>query len=220
MSGVALFQAHKRFAAFLSICLFAINSAAAKPGMQTHEEKEIMHQPEPTQPGYGDEIDMHIRFLLDPFGDEPHRRQHDASVRFLVAHSDQAYPRLLSSLRANPTGLNAPPIIEVLPLFHRPESIPLLKKILFLDADQPSEVAGKALGYIPEEAAKAALLAGLASENPHIVSAAADGLLLRGDHSVCEELKRKLNIHDSIARDHVRQAITRLGCPAAVNPTE
>lgn len=167
---------------------------------------------QPSQSKPGDEIDMHIGFLLDPFGDEPHRRQHDASVRFLVAHSDEAYPRLVNALRSNPTALNAPAIIEVLPLFHRAESIPLLKDIMFLDADQPSEVAGKALGYIPDEAARSALLDGLASENSHIISAAADGLMLRGDRSACPELKRRLAIKDSTARDHVQQAITKLGC--------
>src|SRR5262245_21746091 len=93
------------------------------------------------------ELEKNLRFLLDPFGDEPHRRQREQSIAYLVAHAAEAYPRLLAALAANPTALDAPSIIEVLPLFNRPESVPLLEDTLARAGGTVVAAAGEALGW-------------------------------------------------------------------------
>lgn len=163
-------------------------------------------------PAPGDDIELHLQFLMDPFGDEPHRRQREISVHYLLAHADRAYPRLVQALKANPAALNSPSIIEVLPLFARADSVPLLEAIMNRSIEQVSGVAGQALGRHPDASAKDALLRGLASSLPDVMAAAADGLMVRGDSSVCSDLKTLLGHKNSIVRYHVVQASYKLGC--------
>jgi len=160
----------------------------------------------------GDSIELHLRFLLDPFGDEPHLRQRERSVQYLLAHADESYHRLLRALQANPTALNAPAIIEVLPLFNREESIPVLEEIMLRGAEQVSGVAGQALGRHAGPAAREALLRGLGSSLQETAAAAADGLMVRGDSSVCSALKNHFAHVNRIVRYHVIQAAHKLGC--------
>ncbi|HXJ86672.1 MAG TPA: HEAT repeat domain-containing protein [Candidatus Binatia bacterium] len=159
-----------------------------------------------------DKIEFHLRFLLDPFGDAPHLRQRELSVEYLLAHADQAYPRLLQALRANPLALNAPAIIEVLPRFGRADSVPILAQIMEAGAEQVSGVAGQALGRHPDPSAKTALLRGLQAQSPETVAAAADGLMVRGDRTVCVHLKAHFGHSSQVARYHVIQAAFKLGC--------
>jgi hypothetical protein len=158
------------------------------------------------------EMEVHLHFLTDPLGDEPHQRQRERSIQYLLDHANESYPRLVAALAANPTALNASAIIDILPLFRRAETVPLLTDIMLSGVEGLSEAAGKALGRHPDPAARAALIAGLGSDLPESVSAAADGLMVRADRSVCSELKASLQIREPIARSHVFQAASRLGC--------
>lgn len=158
------------------------------------------------------ELESHLRFLMDPFGDEPHRRQREQSVAYLLAHAAEAYPRLLAALRANPAALNAASIIEVLPLFGRPESVPMLEDVLARASDPTAAAAGDALGRHPGDEARAALLRALTSPRPEAVSAAADGLMVRGDRSACPALAAVLGHADPVVRYHAVRAAAALGC--------
>jgi hypothetical protein len=115
-------------------------------------------------------------------------------------------------LKANPAALNSPSIIEVLPLFARADSIPLLEGIMSRGIEQVSGVAGQALGHHPDAGAKDALLRGLKSARPEVIAAAADGLMVRSDSSACSDLKL-LDTHENpIVRYHAAHAASRLGC--------
>jgi hypothetical protein len=166
----------------------------------------------PQIPLISEELEIHFRALLDPFGDEPHRRRHDASVQYLVAHADRAYPLLLDALRKNPTALNAPAIIEILPLFKRSESVPVLEEIMNTGIELVSGAAGIALGRHPGTDVRDALLRGLHSSFPETIMAAIDGLMLRGDSSACDSITEFLRSDNIYIREHALQAAVRLGC--------
>jgi hypothetical protein len=155
---------------------------------------------------------MHLGFLMDPFGDEPHRRQREQSVAYLLAHAAEAYPRLLAALQANPTALNAPCLIEVLPLFGRTDNVPLLEDILARGSGTVCAAAGDALGRHPDAGAREALLRGLGAPRPETVTAAVDGLMVRGDPSVCPVVKSVAGHRDPIVRYHAVRAAGALGC--------
>ena len=159
-----------------------------------------------------DDIELHLRFLMDPFGNEHHQRQYEISVQYLLTHADRAYPRLLQALKANPTALNSPSIIEVLPLFGRSDSVPVLEDIMQRGIEQVSGIAGQALGRHPATEARDALLRGLRSPLTEVMAAAADGLMVRGDPSVCSDLKPLARHTNAIVRYHAAQAMRRLGC--------
>jgi HEAT repeat protein len=159
-----------------------------------------------------DDIELHLRFLMDPFGDEPHRRQRELSVHYLLAHADRAYPRLLQALQANPVALNSPSIIEVLPLFARSDSVPILEDIMRRGVEQVSSVAGQALGRHPDAGAKDALLRGLKSRHAEVIAAATDGLMVRGDPSACSDLKLLVRHENPNVRYHAAHAASKLGC--------
>jgi len=159
-----------------------------------------------------DELDLHLRFLLSPFGDEPSLRQREQSLQYLLAHADQAHPRLLEMLKRNPTALDAPAIIEVLPRFARSESVPLLEEIMSLGEEIVSRVAGAALAQHPDAGAMDALRRGLRSPTHETIIAAADGILLCGDRAACSELKNLVSHNDPIVRYHLIQAASKLDC--------
>lgn len=160
-----------------------------------------------------DEIEIHIGFLLQPFGGSADVRRREASITYLLAHADRAYPRLIALLQANPTALNAPRIIAALPRFARADSVPLLESILLRGAELASEAAGQALGLHPDPSAAAALSRALQSTSVITVNAAADGLLLRGGPlEACRGLLSLAAHPDSNVRYHAIRAAARLGC--------
>jgi len=158
------------------------------------------------------EMEENFRTLLSPFGSEPHRRARQRAINFLLAHADESHPRLLAALRANPTALDAPSIIEVLPLFGREESVPLLEEIMSRGDEYASRSAGVALGQHPSPSALESLLRGLESHSNETLIAAADGLAARGDGSACEALRKLVRHHDAAVRYHVVRAAGKLGC--------
>lgn len=158
------------------------------------------------------EINEKLQTLLSPLGSAQHLRARERAAHFLLAHADQSHPRLLAALRANPTGLKAPAIIEVLPLFAHEESVPLLEEVMALGAELVSRSAGLALGRHPSKNARQALLQGLRSALPEIVIAAADGLSVRADDTSCGALRDLVKHEDPTVRNHVIQAAIKLQC--------
>jgi len=158
------------------------------------------------------EIREHLALALHPSGrhaDEVARQQ---AIEWLVARTDEIHPHLLEWLRREPEGPSALAILDLLPAFAKPEAVPILRSALASSDEYVAEIAGKALGRHPAPVAEAALAAALMSQKAHIVAAAADGFLLRGDQSACETLLAALPQSDPIARYHVIRAASRLGC--------
>jgi HEAT repeat protein len=166
----------------------------------------------PSPAGTEQELQMHITFLMDPLGDAPNVRQRYRSMEWLVAHADLAYPRLLAMLKANPTALDAPSIIEALPHFGRADSIPVLEDSLNHGVASVSSSAGDALGRHPDPSARAALLRALASPRSETLIAAVDGLSRRADPSTCTELLPLLKTSDPVLRSSLIRATATLGC--------
>jgi hypothetical protein len=186
--------------------------ASCQRNAQQMEKPNIMTEEQKHNSVSASELESNFRALLNPSGDGPSRREHDAAVHFLVEHADQSYPLLLNSLRANPTALNAPPVIEILPLFKRSESIPVLEQIMQQGVEQVSQVAGIALGRHSDVAARDALLRGLESSSRETVIAAIDGLLFRADLSTCDSLRKFFRNSDANIRDHALHAAVKIGC--------
>ncbi|HEV7684675.1 MAG TPA: hypothetical protein VGO68_21375 [Pyrinomonadaceae bacterium] len=173
--------------------------------------------PEEQQLASDAEIERRLHELMSPIGGGPHLRDRERALDFLLEHAEQSHPRLLTALRANPTALNAPAIIEVLPLFGLEDSLPLLEEIMFLGAEIISRSAGLALGRHPSAEAGPALLRGLQSEQAETIISAADGLAMRTDINACDELVDQLRHDNATVRHHVLQAADKLRC---VGPTE
>jgi HEAT repeat protein len=165
----------------------------------------------PGELGSETELDRHLGFLLSPFGDAPSCRQREQSLQYLLAHAEQAHPRLLDLLEGNPAALQAPAILEALPRFGRAESVPMLERLLVRGEELVSRAAGRALGLHPAPEALAALLRGLRSPLPETVIAAADGLLVRRDRAAGEPLLGLMGHPDPVVRYHVLQAAGGLG---------
>ncbi|HKE25423.1 MAG TPA: hypothetical protein VKB88_23855 [Bryobacteraceae bacterium] len=158
------------------------------------------------------DIDRAIAVLAAPLGqpgDDDSRRR---ALDFLLSRADEAHPRMLAALDAS--GRSAAPqfLVLALPAFARAESIPPLESILNNAGEADAMVAARALAAHPASAARETLLRALGSEHEPSAAAAADGLLLRGDPSVCRELLRFTNHRNREIRYHALQAAAGLGC--------
>jgi HEAT repeat protein len=158
-----------------------------------------------------DELESNIHFMQDPFGDAPHLSRAEQALEFLLEHADESYPRLLELLKfdraSNPIAL-----IEALPRFARPDSIPVLEEILAQGQGISCEAAAEALARHQHDGARDALVRALTFPKAESVVAAADGLMSRGDPTVCAELVKHLNHGDATVRYHVIKAAWHLGC--------
>lgn len=160
-----------------------------------------------------DEIEAQIRALLSPHGHEADRRAHDRALAFLLAHADEAHPRLLALLE--PTRPYVPvAAVNSLPLFGRAESLPVLERLMREGAELIGMSAGQALGRHPHPDALQALLRGLKHDRAETKVAAADGLLTRGDKRACQALRELLSHTDYEVRYHAVNAAGKLGCLA------
>jgi HEAT repeat protein len=158
-----------------------------------------------------DELERQLRALADPRGGGPHDRRRERAAQYLLEHAAEAHPRLMEALRAKPTALDAPVIIQILPRFGRPESVPLLHEILLRNLEVPSRAAGEALGRHPDPAARAALLRALESAGRETLIGALDGFLLRGDASMGGALKPMLAHRDPGVRYRAMRTAAALG---------
>jgi HEAT repeat protein len=158
------------------------------------------------------ELELNLMFLKNWLGDDPDRRERRAAIEYLVQHADESYPRILAEIESRPFALDAPALIQVLPMFGREDSVDLLERILSSGDDRVCRAAGEALGRHPSARALDALLLALESENRQTRIGAAIGLGRRGDDSVCETLARKTSVGDSVERYYIAQALAHIGC--------
>jgi HEAT repeat protein len=164
------------------------------------------------EPGRADaEIERAILVLQSPFGDAPDLREHARIVQFLLEHADRAHPRLLDLLRSGQAA-NPYAVIEILPRFARPESIPVLEQLAGRDPQNLASAAALALATHPLDDARQALLRGLTASREGTVIAVADALMTRRDPSACGKLSEALGHPNDGARYHTIQAAASLGC--------
>ena len=153
------------------------------------------------------EIDRHIERIETPFGGDPDQFASEVSRQWLIAHAQEAFPRVLA--RAAMHG--SPAIYDLLGKFAREEAIPLLTEALSAGGPNCGSAA-RALARHPQPVAGEALGAALNEPNLEVSIAAADGLLLRGEREFCPALAAKLDAQDDLLRYHVLQAAGLLGC--------
>ena len=158
-----------------------------------------------------DEMEMHLHFLQDPLADEPHVLGAAQALQFLLEHQDQAYPVLLRLLK-NHRASNPIAIIEALPKFGRPESIPVLEQILRQGGELLCRAAAAALAQHPMDSAYKALVRGLRLVSAESVIASSDGLMARRNPAACPELLERISDANDNVRFHVIQAAASLGC--------
>ncbi|HEV7588182.1 MAG TPA: hypothetical protein VGO40_08610 [Longimicrobium sp.] len=165
-------------------------------------------------PGRHAELDAALAALQSPRGGAPDQAAREGARDYLLAHADAAHPRLLALLEE---GMAASPlaVVELLPAFGRPESVPALERLVRAGAERTSRVAAEALARHPHAAALAALLGAFSAGTAEAVTAAADGLLARGDPAACHALAAVLDHPDATTRYHVVQAAAGLGCLSA-----
>jgi HEAT repeat protein len=154
------------------------------------------------------EVEDHIMLAETPFGDGPHERERERAAAWLLDHAARAYPRLLAHLDE---GRASVAVIELLPRFGRPESIPRLERLL-VGPEPPAWAAGQALALQPQPAAGEALRRALASGEPAVGAIAADALGTRSDPGDCAALVAAIHAPDGRFRYHAVQAAWKVGC--------
>lgn len=159
----------------------------------------------------GDELEQQIRALVSPGGHEADQRDRDRALAYLLAHANEAHRRLLPLLDPQ-AGYIPVAVVNAMPLFGRPESVPVLEKLMREGAELISMSAGQALGRHPQPESLAALLRGLEDNRDETKVAALDGLMTRGDKSVCPAVQHMLDHSSYEVRYHAVNAAAHLGC--------
>lgn len=162
------------------------------------------------------ELQRRVRAIQTPFGDEPHLRQREAALDWLLAHSDLAHPVLLDLLQSG-RATNRKAMMMAIARFGRLESVVVLQQAL-MAGDEAAWTAGAALAAHPAPEALDVLFSALQSEQSIVVIAAADAVMARADRRACATLKVALNQLDNATRlsdamrYHIVQAAGSLGC--------
>lgn len=162
------------------------------------------------------ELQRRVRAIQTPFGDEPHLRQREAALDWLLAHSDLAHPVLLDLLQSG-RATNRKAMMMAIARFGRLESVVVLQQAL-MAGDEAAWTAGAALAAHPAPEALDVLFSALQSEQSIVVIAAADAVMARADRRACATLKVALNQLDNVTRlsdemrYHLVQAAGSLGC--------
>jgi HEAT repeat protein len=162
-------------------------------------------------PNQDSDIAREIILLQNPFGDEPARSEHERAAEYLLAHAAGAHPRLLDLLRSD-AATNPYAIIELLPRFGLPDSIPVLKRLLDEGPPNLAGAAARALAVHPLADARTVLLSGLDATTGQTIIAATNAFLALGDPSICPVLRRTIDHPDPDVRYHLVHAAGALGC--------
>ena len=156
-----------------------------------------------------DAVDDALAVLLHPSADAGAAVARGQALEDLLARADEAHPRLLELAVGEHPPLLA---IKALPRFGRPESVPVLERLL-RDAPAPTTVvAAAALSEHPAPAARTALEAALGDERQQVVLSAVMGLAERGERESCAPLQAARSHPDEEVRERVEAALGRLGC--------
>ena len=156
-----------------------------------------------------DAIDDALAVLLRPSGDAGAALARGEALDELLEHADEAHPRLLALASAE-----NPPLLALLalPRFGRPESVPVLERVLRHAPAPTTVVAAGALSEHPDEAARAALEAALSDPREQVVLSAVTGLAERGEREACPALRAAGERAGGEVRERVEAALQRLGC--------
>jgi HEAT repeat protein len=155
------------------------------------------------------DMDTAIQELSTPRADPGDLATRSSALELLLVNADISHPRLLAVL--NEKG-GSPAVILALPKFGRPESVPVLDRILRNGSEATAALAAHALAEHPLPAALDALKKAVSVQREETATAAADGLMLRKDPSACPELLKLRNAPNAEIRYHARQAALALGC--------
>jgi hypothetical protein len=156
------------------------------------------------------DIDTRILLLDSPLGGGPHDRERARAGDWLLAHPEQAYPRLRARVARGEAQAGA---IETLARFDRAESVAPLAVLLAADGPQ-ALAAAQALALQTQPAAASALREALARPSADLKVIAADALGQTGDPSNAPALEAELTSPDSRVRYSVLQALGRLEGPS------
>jgi HEAT repeat protein len=156
-------------------------------------------------------VRVNVQRLAAPYGGAADRRAADVALTYLLAHADVAHPMLLALLGTEGQP-NPVTVIRALPPFGRPESVPVLERLLSHGPENVRMSAADALARHPAPAARVVLEEALQSDDPAAVGHAANGLRTRADPAACEALARRLDHNDAGARYAVIRASAALGC--------
>lgn len=159
-----------------------------------------------------DEIEMNIRMAVNPSGDLASLRERERAAQFLIAHVDDAYPRLVGLVREKPRAWEAPRLIELIGRFERDECVPLLKNLLLQAIPDTSRAAGLALGAIGSASACRALTEGLNADDTEVRISAIEGGRVCGGEMWCSTIEPALTDRDANLRYYAVNAAAELGC--------
>jgi hypothetical protein len=196
----------------LTLTLLTLACSNAGPGRR----EDSMLTPDnasSTSPGATDaEVEQHLTLAITAHGNRPDLAQKEAALRWLAEHADRAYPLVMSRAKATPT----PGLVEVVGRLGRREATSWLGEQL-RTSGAATGAAGTALGQSPDPGAREVLVAALTATEPDVVSAALDGLRIRGDRSVCGSLAPLATHADAEVRYVWVRPGAALGCldPAA-----
>jgi HEAT repeat protein len=171
---------------------------------------EINHST-PVSAATDSELKEAILLLQEPFGGGAHEREHLRTVQYLLDNAARAHPYLVELLHSGKAA-NPYAVIELLPKFGLPESMPVLEGIMERGPENLAQAAAQALAAHPLTEALEALLRGLKLSKEESVIAAVKGLMLRGDTSACAKLEKLLTTQSASLRYHAIQAAGALGC--------
>ncbi len=152
------------------------------------------------------DIDDLIHALLDPRSGPGRNASRREALEALLERPDEAHPRLLALAEEDPHVV----VLTVLPRFGRPESVPVLERVLREGPDEMTVTAGQALAAHPHPSALEALITSLSSDRPQTVASAADGLTTRADPSAREALEAARARQQGEVRDRIQGALDAL----------
>lgn len=125
-----------------------------------------------------DDVLRYLNDLVSPFGGPEHQTRREQALAFLVAHADDAYPRLLAMIDAA-AGTGPVAALRALPLFGRPDAVPVLAAVLRNGNEAIAGVAANALADHPDARAEDALVDALNDRREAVVEAATSALHTR-----------------------------------------
>ncbi|TDW77131.1 HEAT repeat domain-containing protein [Kribbella pratensis] len=165
--------------------------------------------------------DQLLAAVLTPFGEPAARRERERALTVLLRdHHDRAEADLTAAVRANPTGLQVPAVLELLPFFSSPEVVAVLESLMNGDDPEIAAHAGIALGRVTDPTARSAIERSLASTSAQTTAAAADAAATTTDPTYCAALRNRLTDESPVVRFHVVHALLTLDCLSAEDRAE
>jgi hypothetical protein len=158
------------------------------------------------------ELEDNLAAARLPGGAPPDLRRHENALAWLLAHPEEAFPRVLAAVESDPSDVV---LVDLLGRFRQPGATHALKAA-FAAGDPARRYAAAGLGQSPDPAARAFLMATLDGDRGAVVAGLA-GLGVSGDPSACAAVRSKLGAVEGEVRWAAVDAGKRLGC---VTPAE